>query len=699
MGNGMDTSTLRHMDSHELALHLRHASEEQSARSLSTQLLEAIQLEVLPPTVFNVFLTSVKAPSPLKDALWQRHSKHVRYLAIRKFGKDFEGVDWEDAWQEVGGTEGLLDLFSQLSVLEVKEFCRVIGRCSGRSGLKNCFERQRRVTELVQCLMNHFYPSSPYKSKDRRPLYGHYAEMVSACTADYIESLFCQQPHPLLESVSKKQLVQHHFELLRRLVLSAIAQEAPMDGAAAHRVLDYIPLMLQCTPSVPVIEPHFPTSMSLAVSILEKITFDKKVCFPEWNFMLLLVVPLIRRLHAHKVDPSRVRQIFQVAAKCLQRHERARKLLSPAKGNLICYVARYWSNAAPLFEGCLVDFIGLLRNSGQRDLFGYRDLMHQVARHQRYDLLRIICLHSTDIRVDIGSDDGLKTIPIERWPIFIFQILQQDHSLSLLQRLIRIKPEANFLQLQLRIGGTILSQPTSPGSSFGDPLLLFAILQPEKGRAEHEAQNQVVESLKSKATKSREQTDRAFFATSAAFHAIASGSLKLYGEVLQWTRRFLRDAMTVKTICSPDVVLTTEGIALLGGIPDDLGPWNATDVRRRIIEANSIILNLLDMAITSSKEPSFYALYWHGPLFLFRDVVMSRMDNAGRLKSHFELSEDGIYDILWSQTLKLLLQAEEIGLQYEALGFNSPHGPLGFGCHDTHTSKLKLPSFYRFLGT
>ena len=149
MGNGMDTSTLRHMDPHELALHLRHVCEEQSARSLSTQLLEAIELEVLPPTVFNVFLTSVKSPSPLKDALWQRHSKHVRYLAIRKFGKDFEGEDWEDAWQEVGGTEGLLDLFSQLSVLEVKRLCRVIGRYSGRSGLKNCFERQRRATELI----------------------------------------------------------------------------------------------------------------------------------------------------------------------------------------------------------------------------------------------------------------------------------------------------------------------------------------------------------------------------------------------------------------------------------------------------------------------------------------------------------------------------------------------------------------------
>ena len=40
---------------------------------------------------------------------------------------------------------------------------------------------------------------------------------------------------------------------------------------------------------------------------------------------------------------------------------------------------------------------------------------------------------------------------------------------------------------------------------------------------------------------SREQTDRAFFAKSALFYAIASGSLQLYSETLVWVRRFVRD--------------------------------------------------------------------------------------------------------------------------------------------------------------
>ena len=695
MGNDMDSSSLRHMGPRDLALHLCHVSKEQSAEKVSIHLLEAIELEVLPPTVFDTFLTSVGLPCPLRKLLWQPHSKHVRYAAIRRFGKALKGVDWEDAWQEVGGTEGLMDLFSQLPVLEVKELCKVIGRCSGPSAVKNCVERQRRVTELVQCLMCPLYPSSPYKSKDQRPLHVHYAKMVSACTSGYIESLFRQESHALLESLPKKMLVQHHFELLRRLVLSAISQKDLTKGVAAQRVLDYIPQMLRSAPSVPVMEPRFSTSMSFAVTILEEIAVDKEARFPEQIFMPLLMVPLIRRLHVHRVDPARVQQVLQLAVKYLRRHEHARTQLSLAKGNLICYTANYWSKAASLFKDCIVDFISL-RNGVHRDLICFRDLIHQVDKSQRYDLLRIVCLHSTAIRVDIDSDDGLKTMLIERWPIFIFQVLQQDHSLSLLQRLVRLKPEADFLEL--RSDRTILSQAKSPGSGFGDPRLLLAILQPEKEDAEHETQERVLETLKSKASKSREQTDRAFFAKSAAFHAIASGSLKLYGGVLQWTRRFLRDALTVKTVYSSDATLTAEGITLLGGIPKDLSPWIAAEIHTRIAKANSIMLNLLDTAVMSLREPSFNARDWLGPLSLFQEVIFSRMSNAGRLKSHFHLSDDEVYSILWSQTLELLLQAEAIGLKYEALGFNSPHGPLGFGCNTTHVPKLALVSFYRFLG-
>ena len=705
MGNNIDSSAVLHMNPRELALHLRHASENQSARTVSIHLLEAIELEALPPTVFDTFLTSVKSPWPFKEALSQGYSKQVRYAAIRRFGKDLKGVGCEDAWQEVGGTKGLLDLFSRLSVLEVKELCKVIGHCPGRSVVRNHIERQSRITELLQCLMSPLYPSSPYKSDDQRPLHSYYAKMVPACTSDFVESIFRHESHPLLKSIPKKMLVQHHFELLRRLVLNTISHEDSMGGTSAGRtldniLLDYIPSLLQSAPSLPIVEPRFSTSMSLAVTILEGITVGQESRFSESMFVSVLMVPLMRRLQAHRVDPSRTQQIVRLAVEYLQRHKRARAQLSLERGHLIFYIAKAWSSAPSLFQECLADFISLLRDRAQRDLSCYQVLIHQVAKSQRYDLLRIICLHSTEIRTDIDVDDELNSVPIKKWPTFIFQILQRDHSMCLLQKLIRLNPEANFLELPANrpANRTILSQARLPDSGFGDPHLLLAILEPKKKGVEHEAQKDISKTLKSKASKSREPSNRAFFAKSAAFHAIASGSLELYDETVQWTRRFLRDDMTVKTVYSPDATLTVEGVAMLGGVPDDLVSWNTAEIFERITKANTIMLNLLDAAVTSLREPSFYALDWYGPLSLFLNVVLNRMSNAGRLKSHFELSEDRVYELLWSRTIEMLLRAEEIGLKYEPLDFNSPHGPLGFPWITRDMLLPASPSIYRFLG-
>jgi hypothetical protein len=55
---------------------------------------------------------------------------------------------------------------------------------------------------------------------------------------------------------------------------------------------------------------------------------------------------------------------------------------------------------------------------------------------------------------------------------------------------------------------------------------------------------EAVDEQKRKASTSREQTDRAFFAKSALMWAIASGSPAFYGETVIWARRFVRDPVS-----------------------------------------------------------------------------------------------------------------------------------------------------------
>lgn len=81
-------------------------------------------------------------------------------------------------------------------------------------------------------------------------------------------------------------------------------------------------------------------------------------------------------------------------------------------------------------------------------------------------------------------------------------MLQRDHSLTLLQSLIRLEPEANFLKV--RSDRTILSEARSFGSSFGDPRSLLALLQPQQEAVEHEAQRYIVKTLKQNGSRCRE---------------------------------------------------------------------------------------------------------------------------------------------------------------------------------------------------
>ena len=226
------------------------------------------------------------------------------------------------------------------------------------------------------------------------------------------------------------------------------------------------------------------------------------------------------------------------------------------------------------------------------------------------------------------------------------------------------------------------------------------LLLPREGsEAGLKAAEGVVEELKTKALRSREQTDRTFYAKSASLYAIASGSLELYGDTILWLRRFVRDPKPVKTIFDNAATNTDEGIALLSGIPQSLVEMTTVNIRERIKKGNRILLDFLETAVMSLREPSFYSPDWKGPLRLFADVVGHRISEVGKLKRALGISDDDLYDIMWTGTLDTLIHAEKVGLvpEHEVLGFNSPNGPLSLHTYSMRHVEPPLPSSFRFL--
>ena len=101
---------------------------------------------ILPATVVSLWLSVSKSPVALADALLQNHSVLARRFAIVRFGKTLRSPQWWSIWNHLGGTEGLLSVFAELYVEDVKLLAKVIGRCN--KGQKDQ-EKQEQVTKLL----------------------------------------------------------------------------------------------------------------------------------------------------------------------------------------------------------------------------------------------------------------------------------------------------------------------------------------------------------------------------------------------------------------------------------------------------------------------------------------------------------------------------------------------------------------------
>lgn len=693
MGPGLDNDTIRQLTPSELALYFRRASQDRNTSLLAVDLLRSIEQETLPPTVFAVFSTSIDPPCPLFDALWQQHSKYVRRVAIQSLGRAMRSPDWTAAWEDVGGTQGLLSLFARLSVKEVKELSRAIGRCKGRSTI-HAEERKLRVTELVKCLLPSIYPNSAHQTSDQRQLQHHYAHMVPACTSDFVEKLLCEETHPLFEALPIKPVATYHVQSIRRLVLDGICHKISVDHSVLTR---YLPLLSQSVPSISGPKPGISASMAFATAVIKSLATREETVLPESLFLPFVMLPLMRRLKSHKVDLEQVRSTVNFAIQYLKGKSRVRSLLSITDNSLLSYVAYFWSLDMKLFEKQLSTLLHMANHSSRIILSSYPRLLRSVKKSARYSLLRLICLSSTDASIDIDTLEGLKVIPDGTWPMCIFDTLQRDHGLSLLKRLMALNPKGSFLELSW--DGSNFSRATAQGTRFADASIYLTQLQQDTADSESQS-GAVIQSAKEKVAKSREQTDRASSVLVVFFHAIASGSLDIFKEVILWMRRFQRDPKTVATVFTDSVWSTPECISLLGGIPRNLKNINAAHIGERIRRANGIILDLLQSAVHSLREPSFRRSDWIAALSLCREVVKSRMLQAGRLKRALAMTEHELYETLWANTLTTLLRAEEVGLEpeHQSLGFNIPHGPLAFPISvATELVNPPLPSSFRFL--
>lgn len=440
--------------------------------------------------------------------------------------------------------------------------------------------------------------------------------------------------------------------------------------------------------------------MHFSLEVLRQLAQEKSAKVPDRVFMSGLVEPLLRRAMKKRIRWETLKEIIDLTVSYLKKNPKAASNISFRSGSFLLRIIRLWSNRPSAMEKGFIAVLRMLQPDNDRRLFDCAEALRIVNPSLRYRYLQLCFLWSRGEPVDIDDDDDLESLRMSQCPCHIFVQLERNQALNFFRRLRRINPDFHFASPFSSDGSrTILQLPAAPDSSFADPALLKTLLERGESLALEEGRK-AVDGQKQRASTSREQADRALFAKSAIFFAIASGSIELYGETLVWARRFNRDPLTVKTLYGSDATHTSEGIALLSGIPTDLSPtWTVTDLHSGIVKGNNVLLAFLETACSALREPSFYAPDWTAVLSLFRLVVEARFRRSGAAQRFLELSQEEMSEIIWKETLKLLIEVENIALKpgHEDLAFNSAYGPLDYGGHNPYLPRDALPAALRFL--
>ncbi|KAM0694872.1 hypothetical protein Q7P36_005228 [Cladosporium allicinum] len=676
MAFSLDHHFLRNTHPREAGPYLHNIAQkrELSTTGVSQELLDAIAIESLPPRVYKLWLCACPDTTAIILGLRQTHSNLIRTAAIRAFHRWFRTAKCVDIWNDLGGTEGIVDMLATFSVNHVTDFSKQVGRCNNSQTLRD--ERQGLATDLMYSLASRFFPESANVSNpDRRPLLDSYARLVYACTPEARDAWIGMNGLPELDFSKVMQTDTEHYQ---RQCLEKV-------GTGGDDIWKYSELLISLPPGRCSDDPDLPMSTLFAAKLLENLGPHEE---NSKNVLKLggALRTILRRLARRNVSNSmaiRVVGLIYSRAKNLFMHH-----LKTYGNTLDEYrihlkdVARLWGRDPDEMEPLLS---ALLRKSKIVKMTNVVATVSMVSVDKRYRLLRWLMLHEYDIDVDNLSKASLEHLRI---PLELFTLLSKDKARDLLERLATLDNSKVWLT-----GAHFHTMPVTDSIDTPFDIVRCLLLEDREDRLGGASSR--VQIYKRMAEKERDPIVRIEWVVASAAMSVTSGSLDLLRETLIWARRYNRDPNVSNFYGQGSILSESDTISLLSGIPEkstvNADPDSiATDIRK----GNDIALLLLETAAMCQTEPSFYVNHWVEVQHLFVDIVECRLNRVKHLQSRLGVSDDEIYDIVWKHTLESLLAAERLGIdeKNEALQFTDMRGPLAVWEMWANELEVKDPS-------
>jgi len=693
MTAGLDTRRIRSSTLAELRDYYRQILNDAPIQETTTQLLLAVEKGSVSPLAFAPWLGVAQSPLATREALIQDNSVLVRKFGIKFLRKGLCSPRWRETWDGLGGTAGLLDIFADLSVIEAKAACTAIGR-SGRGAEVDA--KRQLFTELFKALHPDRFPDAPHKTKDQRALGRFYRLIIPACSKELVDEAIASGSKGTWKDARTKDLVKYYPECMQgELLQAASAEQPPNDNITVY------PELLHHHPPGKSITKGFSKSMEFSLRLLKTLSNSAHSVVDDETFIDQLVNPLMKRAIKNRANWDMIQRIVDLTMRYLEAHPSTGCHITGIKGDFLQQVAYCWSQQPSLFEQQLRRLCShpVFGTASKTNIGHWYNVFAGVPAKRCYPLLRLCYHESTSL--DLDSDADLKKTKGSIHHSF-FANLSPTDALLLFTRLRKARGDVDLIDLDQNC--SIFSQtPTYElqGQS-GDPEI-FHIWLLSLNNKEEDAKTLAsgyIDARKKKAAAASQPEKRAFFAKSALFAAIASGSLDMLKDTLEWTKRFLRDPLVMREIYPK--LFPEEATRLLSGIPESIkGLPSLTVLQHRVAMANTILQGMFDTACEAVREPSFNAYDWDGVFDLFHDVIKLRMDLTPHVKKHLRAHDHGIHACIWQVTIPTLIAVEEKAQREEYARLEANH-PRGILAHQ-RSFTVELESFdvstYVFLDT
>ncbi|SCU96282.1 LANO_0E13080g1_1 [Lachancea nothofagi CBS 11611] len=641
---GIDYKKLRESNPRDITLYFREAIKRQSDTEVARHVFEGIEKGLLPTGLARDLLRATKCPLITKDAIVQKHS-----LSVRKFGLNFlerllSRSDPIETLKVLGGEEWLSQLFHNLSVDDVKILSKAL--CLGT----------RKRSEEMEGLFDSLHASLVATSAlENRRLFNSVSDLLPACSAGYVEVNLSDDQK--LSSACTRRLIIRHTTFCRQKVLNAV-------NFPKVSLPYYASELVKNLPSLPTDARGLTPSKEFALEVLSNIADKYNITADvSDNFTRdTLILPLARRVYNKDGESDQhgtMLEILHYTAAIMERGSNFVDVkLSFKKGYLGWFAVKCWSSNASKFDQKLRTLLKNLRAPLEELLNRLPDCFAHIPVCCRKQLLDLIFQCYSPKFKDLFSSESLKEINLLEWPKWIFRTLPRVDALRVFNNLRGIYQERDKPFLK-----PIYPIITSPETNVG--ILHTCLERGEIGALERAAV--AIQHLQKHAEKARNQIHRETHTSEAICYAIESGSLELLLGVIKWTRRFVKDTLTVPTIFIRTLVNNQDVVDMLAVLPSfrysqgvpylkfrQLAIHAKEDLDVNVAIANEILRTIFSFAVSTLQEPSSDIFRW---LPLFRLSAKISIQRIREIEMHYSADCSQIRSVFES-TKVLLLETE-----------------------------------------